>query len=295
MVNSMTGYAARDVASDGSLRSWELRGVNGRGLEMRLRLPDRLGRLEIPLRERLKAALARGSVTLTLRVAREEGGKAGAVDEAALSSALAALSHVQRASEAQGLPVAPPDPVRILTMPGVMVASAEETLPADEALLEEFGVLLEAFLASRAAEGRALQRTLTAQIDRLEALTGQAVEQAAARGDSAADRMAETLARVLRASDGMDPDRLAQELALIAVKTDVTEEIDRLASAHIPAARALLEADGPVGRRFDFLLQEFNREANTLCSKSGDAGLTQTGLDLKVVIDQMREQVQNVE
>lgn len=291
----MTGYAARDVASDGCLRSWELRGVNGRGLEMRLRLPDRLGRLEIPLRERLKAALARGSVTLTLRVAREEGGKAGAVDEAALSSALAALSHVQRASEAQGLPVAPPDPVRILTMPGVMVASAEETLPADEALLEEFGVLLEAFLASRAAEGRALQRTLSAQIDRLEALTGQAAEQAAARGDSAADRMAETLARVLRASDGMDPDRLAQELALIAVKTDVTEEIDRLASAHIPAARALLEADGPIGRRFDFLLQEFNREANTLCSKSGDAGLTQTGLDLKVVIDQMREQVQNVE
>lgn len=291
----MTGYAARDVASDGSLRSWELRGVNGRGLEMRLRLPDRLGRLKIPLRERLKAALARGSVTLTLRFAREEGGKAGAVDEAALSSALTALSHVQRASEAQGLPVAPPDPVRILTMPGVMVASAEETLPADEALLEEFGVLLEAFLASRAAEGRALQRTLSAQIDRLEALTGQAVEQAAARSDSAADRMAETLARVLRASDGMDPDRLAQELALIAVKTDVTEEIDRLASAHIPAARALLEADGPVGRRFDFLLQEFNREANTLCSKSGDAGLTQTGLDLKVVIDQMREQVQNVE
>lgn len=291
----MTGYAARDVASDGCLRSWELRGVNGRGLEMRLRLPDRLGRLEIPLRERLKAALARGSVTLTLRVAREEGGKAGAVDEAALFSALAALSHVQRVSEAQGLPVAPPDPVRILTMPGVMVASAEETLPADEALLEEFGVLLEAFLASRAAEGRALQRTLSVQIGRLEALTGQAAEQAAARGDSAADRMAETLARVLRASDGMDPDRLAQELALIAVKTDVTEEIDRLASAHIPAARALLEAEGPVGRRFDFLLQEFNREANTLCSKSGDAGLTQTGLDLKVVIDQMREQVQNVE
>jgi len=191
--------------------------------------------------------------------------------------------------------VAPPDPVRILTMPGVMVASVEETLPADEALLEEFGALLEAFLASRAAEGRSLQRTLTAQIDRLEALTGQAAAQAAARSDSAADRMAETLARVLRASDGMDPDRLAQELALIAVKTDVTEEIDRLASAHIPAARALLEAEGPVGRRFDFLLQEFNREANTLCSKAGDAGLTQTGLDLKVVIDQMREQVQNVE
>ena len=139
----MTGYAARDVASDGCLRSWELRGVNGRGLEMRLRLPDRLGRLEIPLRARLKAALARGSVTLSLRIARDEAGKAVAVDEAALASALTALSHVQRAAEAQGLPVAPPDPVRILTMPGVMAASAEEALPADEALLAEFDALLE--------------------------------------------------------------------------------------------------------------------------------------------------------
>jgi uncharacterized protein (TIGR00255 family) len=101
--------------------------------------------------------------------------------------------------------------------------------------------------------------------------------------------------KVLDNTEGADPDRLAQELAILAVKSDVTEEIDRLANAHVPAAKALLEAEGPVGRRFDFLMQEFNREANTLCSKSGEATLTQVGLDLKVLIDQMREQVQNVE
>jgi len=291
----MTGYAARDVASDGTLRSWDLRSVNGRGLEMRLRLPDRLGRLEIPLRERLKKALARGSVTLTLRIARDDAGKAVTLDDAALAAALGALDFVRRASEAQGLPVAPPDPVRILTMPGVMTTAAEEAGPADEVLLAEFDALLDAFLASRAAEGRALHRTLSDQIDSLDRLTAQAATRAAARTDSAADRLAANLARVLGASAAVDPDRLAQELAVLAVKSDVTEEIDRLAGAHIPAARDLLSGQGPVGRRFDFLMQEFNREANTLCSKSGDAALTQTGLDLKVVIDQMREQVQNVE
>ncbi|WP_420398239.1 YicC/YloC family endoribonuclease [Nioella sp.] len=296
MVNSMTGYAARDVASDGILRSWELRSVNGRGLDMRLRLPDRLGRLDIMLRERLKKAIARGSVTLNLRISKEDVGAAASIDEAALLASLSALSHVQRSAEAQGLPVGPVDPARILTLPGVMASgAAEENFPSDETLLAEFDELLAAFLASRAEEGAALRQTLSDQIDAMDPLVAQAAAQAEARKGTAADRLAENLRKILNTADGMDPDRLAQELALQAVKSDVTEEIDRLANAHIPAARALLEADGPVGRRFDFLMQEFNREANTLCSKSSDAALTQTGLDLKVAIDQMREQVQNVE
>lgn len=292
----MTGYAARDVASDGVLRSWELRSVNGRGLDMRLRLPDRLGRLDIALRERLKKAVSRGSVTLNLRISKEDSGAGTSIDEAALQACLSALAHVQRSAEAQGLPVGPADPARILTLPGVLASgAAEESFPPDDTLLAEFDELLAAFLASRAEEGAALRQTLSDQIDAMVPLVTQAAAQAEARKGTAADRLAENLRKILNTADGMDPDRLAQELALQAVKSDVTEEIDRLATAHIPAAKALLTADGPVGRRFDFLMQEFNREANTLCSKSSDAVLTQTGLDLKVAIDQMREQVQNVE
>ena len=292
----MTGYAARDVASDGVLRSWELRSVNGRGLDMRVRLPDRLGRLDIALRDRMKKAIARGSVTLNLRITREDSGATLSIDDSALAASLSALAHVQRSAEAQGLPVAAADPARILTLPGVMAGNgAEDSFPPDEILLAEFDALLAAFLASRPQEGTALHQTLSDQIDAMAPLVTQAAAQAEARKGTAADRLAENLAKILNTADGMDPDRLAQELALQAVKSDVTEEIDRLANAHIPAARALLTADGPVGRRFDFLMQEFNREANTLCSKSNDAALTQTGLDLKVAIDQMREQVQNVE
>ena len=292
----MTGYAARDVASDGVLRSWELRSVNGRGLDMRVRLPDRLGRLDIALRDRMKKAIARGSVTLNLRITREDSGATLSIDDSALAASLSALAHVQRSAEAQGLPVAAADPARILTLPGVMAGNgAEDSFPPDEILLAEFDALLAAFLASRAQEGTALHQALSDQIDAMAPLVTQAAAQAEARKGTAADRLAENLAKILNTADGMDPDRLAQELALQAVKSDVTEEIDRLANAHIPAARALLTADGPVGRRFDFLMQEFNREANTLCSKSNDAALTQTGLDLKVAIDQMREQVQNVE
>ena len=292
----MTGYAARDVASDGFQRSWELRSVNGRGLDMRLRLPDGLGRLDIALRERLKKALSRGSVTLSLRLTREAGTSGAEVDEPALLAVLGALSHVRRAAEAQGLPVADPDPVRILTLPGVMAgAGAQADLPADEALLAEFDVLLADFLASRAEEGRALHETLQGQIGQMAPLIKEAATLADARREAAGTRLHEQMQKVLDNTEGADPDRLAQELALLAVKSDVTEEIDRLANAHVPAAKALLEAEGPVGRRFDFLMQEFNREANTLCSKSGDATLTQVGLDLKVLIDQMREQVQNVE
>ncbi|WP_071673287.1 YicC/YloC family endoribonuclease [Nioella nitratireducens] len=291
----MTGYAARDVASDGVMRSWELRSVNGRGLDLRLRLPERLGRLDILLRDRLKKALARGSVTLSLKITREDSVAVVDVNDEALRSHLAALAHVQRTAEAQGLPVGAPDATRILTLPGVMAASGDLDLPSDEVLLAEFDALLTAFLASRAEEGRALSQTLKGQIDAMAPLVTRAADLAEARKGTAAERLRETLQKILDTAQGMDPDRLAEALAVQAVKSDVTEEIDRLANAHIPAARALLTADGPVGRRFDFLMQEFNREANTLCSKSSDAALTQTGLDLKVAIDQMREQVQNVE
>jgi uncharacterized protein (TIGR00255 family) len=146
----------------------------------------------------------------------------------------------------------------------------------------------------RAAEGAALAAALSAQLDRIEALTAEAQREVAARGQTQADVLREGVARVLAATDTMDETRLAQELALLAVKTDVTEELDRLA-AHVAAARAHVADPAPVGRKLDFLMQEFMREANTLCSKAQSLALTRIGLDLKTVIDQMREQVQNVE
>jgi len=295
MVNSMTGFAALDMAGDGTCRAWELRSVNGKGLDIRMRLPDRLGRLEKTLRDRLKTRLARGSVSLNLRLSREAASGALSVSEPALLAALAAIAHVERAAMAEGLHMTSARPTDILAMQGVLSNDgAETTLPDDELLLAEFDTLLTAFLAARAAEGAALAQTLKSQIAQMRPLVAGAAAMAAARSDSAADRLRDNVARLLATSEPMDPDRIAQELAVLAVKTDVTEEIDRL-HAHIDAAEALIGTDGPIGRRFDFLMQEFNREANTLCSKSGDGALTQVGLDLKLLIDQMREQVQNLE
>ncbi|CAG0912038.1 unnamed protein product, partial [Cyprideis torosa] len=162
------------------------------------------------------------------------------------------------------------------------------------ALLGAFDTTLAAFVTMRQEEGAQLQEILTRHLTEIETAIAQAEDAIAARSDAQNTRLRAQLARILENADGVDEGRIAQELALIAVKADVTEEIDRL-RAHVAAARALLEDDGPIGRKLDFLMQEFNREANTLCSKSADAALTQIGLTLKTVIDQMREQVQNVE
>ncbi len=296
MVNSMTGFAAQEFSSGGLVRSWELRSVNGKGLDIRMRLPDKLGHLEGPVREKIKAVTGRGNVTVSLRLSKEDTASGIAINEAALSSMLSALTHARNAAEAQGLPVADVTPAQILTLPGVIGdAKSAVDLPEDAVLLAELDTVLAEFLSARAQEGLALLDTLAGQIAQMKPLVAAAAARAAARHESAAERLKANINAVLESADGIDPDRLAQEIAVLAVKSDVTEEIDRLANAHIPAAADLLNASGPIGRRFDFLMQEFNREANTLCSKSQDATLTQLGLDLKVVIDQMREQVQNVE
>ncbi|KKL81511.1 hypothetical protein LCGC14_1994000, partial [marine sediment metagenome] len=161
-------------------------------------------------------------------------------------------------------------------------------------LVDDFGAVLDRFNAMRRDEGRALAGVLGQQLDTIERLVAISAKQAQARSETAAARLRAGLDRILAATDAVPADRLAQELALLAMKSDVTEEIDRL-NSHVGAARALLGAQEPVGRKLDFLIQEFNREANTLCSKAQDPALTQTGLDLKATIDQMREQVQNVE
>lgn len=294
----MTGFASLRGGADGSGWMWEIRSVNGKGLDLRLRLPEGIEGLEPALRARLSALVARGSVSVSLRLTRGAGGEALRVNAAGLAAALAALAQVEAAARRIGLETAPVSPAEVLTLRGVLDPGTEAEAPDTAALLAtllaDLDPLLAAFDAMRAAEGAALARLIADQLDRIAALTAEARTAAEARRGEVAAGMAAALARVTAAETGADPARVAQELALLAVKSDVTEELDRL-SAHVAAARALLAATGPVGRKFDFLVQEFMREANTLCSKAGNPALTGIGLDLKHVIDQMREQVQNVE
>ena len=298
MTQSMTGFAARKGQGAGHVWSWDIRSVNGKGLDLRLRLPDWVEGLEAALRADLQKALHRGNVSLNLRLALEAGGaEAPRLNPDALHAALVALREVETAAEAAGVAVCAPTTAEVLALRGVMdlAASDEVDTAALRALLmADVAGLLADFTAARAAEGAALRAVIAGQLDRIEALHAEAARAAAARADQAAATLREALARVLDHAEGADPARVAQELALIAVKTDVTEELDRL-TAHVAAARALLAESGPVGRKFDFLMQEFMREANTLCSKAQAMDLTRIGLDLKTVIDQMREQVQNVE
>ena len=288
----MTGFAAREGGDETGLSwSWELRSVNGRGLDLRLRVPDGLGALEAPLRKRLSEVIQRGNVSLSLRLVRGGGSEGDRLDPAALETAIGRLHQLRQAAERHFVDLAPPRAAEVIAL---MPQSSGPGLPPVEVLLADAEPLIEAFQAMRMAEGRALLRVLADQLDRIERLVEAAAEAAAARGPTQAERLRTSLAALREVSEGMDEARLAQELALIATKTDITEELDRLA-AHVEAAVALLEAGGPVGRKLDFLMQEFNREANTLCSKSQDAALTAIGLVLKLAIDQTREQVQNVE
>jgi len=298
-LRSMTGFATLRGGSEGpSGGVWEIRSVNGKGLDLRLRLPEGLDRVETALRARIAQRIARGSVSVSLRLPRGAGGEALRVNAAGLAAAVVALAQADAAAHGSGLQTRPVSPAEILSLRGVLEQGAEaeapDTAALQAALLADIEPLIDAFDAMRAAEGAALAGLIGSQIDRVAVLAAEARIAAAARRDQAANNLRAALARVMTAETCADPARVAQELALLAVKSDVTEELDRL-DAHVLAARALLAAAGPVGRKFDFLIQEFMREANTLCAKAGNPALTGIGLDLKHVIDQMREQVQNVE
>ncbi|SDG03403.1 TIGR00255 family protein [Sulfitobacter delicatus] len=296
MIRSMTGFAAQSGAYESWSWSWELRAVNGKGLDLRLRVPDWIEGLEVALRKQLTAATARGNITCNLRISRGESDGALQVNTAQVDALLTALHDIEARAMDAGVSLAPSRASDLLTMRGVL-EQAEEAQDTDglrAALLAEFPSLLADFNAMRESEGAALSQVLQDQLAEVETLSAQAAALAEARKDEMAATLQRNLARVLDNSEGADADRVAQELALIAVKADVTEEIDRLA-AHVAAARDLIGQGGPVGRKLDFLMQEFNREANTLCSKAQSTELTTVGLALKAVIDQMREQVQNVE
>ncbi|NCO20600.1 MAG: YicC family protein, partial [Rhodobacterales bacterium] len=253
--------------------------------------------LEADIRPLVQRLVARGTVTLSLRLMGGTAGGDMAIDSAALARTLDQIAQIEAAAMARGVNIVAPSATDILSQRGILVAQAEtsrDTGALKSALLAEVPVLLAAFNAMRAAEGRALYAILTAQVDRIAKLTSQAQALCTGRADHMAVALRAALARVMDNAQGADQARVTQELALIAVKSDITEELDRL-NAHVGAARDLLASTGPVGRKLDFLTQEFNREANTLCSKSQNAALTRLGLELKTTIDQMREQVQNVE
>lgn len=297
---SMTAFATCRGQGEGPLAGlswvWEVRSVNGKGLDLRLRLPDGVEGLEPAVRAELTRRIGRGNVSAGLKLTRAAGGEGLRVNPAALQAALVAVAQVQAMAVGSGLDLAPVRATDILTLRGVAETSAPEDTDAPAllgALMAGLGAALDDYDAMRRAEGKAIAAVLSDQLDRIAALVAEAQTAAEARRPKAAAALAEAMARVAAAVEA-DPQRIAQELALLAVKSDVTEELDRL-TAHIAAARTLLAGGGVMGRKFDFLTQEFNREANTLCSKAGDVALTRIGLDLKHLVDQMREQVQNLE
>lgn len=297
MVNSMTGFAAGTGAAEGFDWSWDLRSVNARGLDLRLRVPDWISGLEPELRKALSAALGRGSVALSLRLTRAAGAAGLQIDPGGLAQALDGIARVQAAAADAGIALAETRAADILAMRGVSEAPQTDTGEAARlktALVADFGGLLDQLLAMRRDEGAALKAVIATQLDEIAALTVAAQEAAGARQPRMRETLKAALEEIMATAEGLDEARVLQELAVLALKSDVTEELDRL-SAHVDAARELLDAGQPVGRRLDFLCQEFNREANTLCAKSGAVALTRIGLDLKAAIDQMREQIQNVE
>lgn len=294
----MTGYARAQGSDDRRRWVWEARSVNGRNLEIRCRVPQGFDRLENPARTAVSSRLKRGNVSLTLTIGSEQQGKPLRINRALLADLAALVEEVRRTTGA-----APPTADGLLRVRGVIeeqeerVESEAEIAALDRALQSSLDEVLAALVAARAGEGRALSGVIERLISEVEALCERAAERAATQVGTLRERFTVQLAELMERAPPLSEERFAQEVALLVGKADVREELDRLA-AHIAQARALLgeaRPDNPVGRKFDFLCQEFNREANTLCSKSSDIELTRIGIDLKGAIERLREQVQNVE
>jgi uncharacterized protein (TIGR00255 family) len=296
----MTGYARAQGSDDRRHWTWEARSVNGRNLEIRCRVPQGFDRLENPARAAVSQKLKRGNVSLTLTVVSERQTRPLRINRALLGELATLVEEVRKSTNA-----APPSADGLLRVRGVIEEEDEGADAADEAAVaavdKAIAVALDAALKglveARAAEGRALAKVLDGHVGEIESLCTRAGERAIGQIGLVKSRFETQLAELLGRAAPVSEERLAQEIALLVGKADVREELDRLA-AHIGQARTLLaeaRSDNPVGRKFDFLCQEFNREANTLCSKSADIELTRIGIDLKGAIERMREQVQNVE
>ncbi|NVJ99802.1 MAG: YicC family protein [Alphaproteobacteria bacterium] len=293
-LNSMTGFA-RGAGVDAGFRwNWEIKSVNNKGLEVRCKLPSFLDGVDILIKKAVSNQLSRGSVYINLTVERDGDDATFVVNEERLK---ALIDVAGRYSAAEGVGKASVD--GLLAIRGVVdltsrEASEDERLALEKALLSDLRTVVSELKEARAGEGARMGEILDGQLAEIERLAVAARDAAGDRVTAMHARFAQQLAKLQNVDKPVPEERLAQEIATMAVKADVQEELDRLDS-HVVEARQLLAADGPVGRKLDFLCQEFNREANTLCSKALDTALTKIGLELKVMIDQFREQIQNIE
>lgn len=293
-LKSMTGFARIDGVHGHTSWFWELRSVNGRSLDLRLRLPPGLERLESAVRAKCQERLARGNCTVMLGIKRETGQMEIRLNEAALAQA---FDVAKRAKSITDLKPARLD--TLLGMRGVVEVaepeeSEEEQAALTHALLAGLAAALDQLVAARAAEGMRLQEVIEKQLAAIEALVSQAADAVARQPEQLVVRLREQIARLNEVGASFEPERLHQEALTLAAKADIQEELDRL-RAHVAAANALIASGEPAGRKLEFLAQEFNREANTTCSKASDIELSRIGLELKSVIDQLREQVANIE
>jgi uncharacterized protein (TIGR00255 family) len=290
----MTGFARASGAREPLYWQWEVKSVNGKALDVRCRLPSGYEALEAPVRAAAAQAFKRGSLQVSLTVSGGAARETVRLNEEVLTQLVAAGEALRNRIGG--------DPLRadiLLTLRGVVdVATAPEDEAETEqrhaAMLESFATALAALATARQEEGRRLAAIVSAQVDRIAGLAMEARGNPSRTPEAIKARLSELVSRLMETGAAFDPDRLHQEAVLAATRADIQEELDRLDS-HVEAARTLLASNEAVGRKFDFLSQEFNREANTLCSKSADRSLTAVGLELKTVIDQMREQVQNIE
>ena len=294
VLSSMTGFARGHGVSGSYAWAWEIKSVNGKGLDVRLRLPPGWDAIEASVRARAAERLARGSIQATLTVERSGVAPVVRINAPVLDAILTTLREL-----ASRVDASPPSLDGLLSLKGVMDVSElaeneDERRDAETAAIAGFVQVIAALSEMRQREGSALVRILKTRLEQIEALVGRAENAPGRRVEAIRARLAEQVATLLAQSDRFDPDRLHQEAILLATKADVREELDRLA-AHVAQAQQLIDGGGAVGRRLDFLAQEFNREANTLCAKANDVELTNIGLELKAAVEQFREQVQNVE
>ena len=293
-IASMTGFARAEGQHGSTAWVWEIKSVNGRGLDVRCRLPAGYDALEPVIRKAATERFSRGSMTVSLQMTRADAGNGNRINRALLDQLIDLQGEL-----AGRVDPAPPRLDTLLTVRGVVesadtIEDEAERAALDEAIVGSLTRALVRLRDARLAEGARLIEILNDRLAELEHLTGEAETYAAARPEAARERLKAQVDALLEASPALPEERLVHEAAILAAKMDVREELDRL-GAHNSAARDLIEDGGTVGRKLDFLCQEFNREANTLCSKSVDAELTRIGLAFKAVIDQLREQVQNIE
>lgn len=294
-VLSMTGFARSEISSEGRKFIWEVKSVNGKGLDVRFRMPGGFETLDLQGRKLIDRKLARGNLTANLSVQQENAGTGYSINRELLASLYDVVSELaaEKSAPAPRMDV-------LATARGVVESqesaqSAPQWTEADQqAALSSLEQAVIELIAMREQEGEALKALLSGFVDDVRCLTAKARDRAAERPELYLQRLRDGITRLTREDERFDHERLGQEAVLLAAKADIREELDRL-DAHCDAADKLLTAGGPIGRKFDFLCQEFNREANTLCSKANDTVLTSTGMELKAVVEQMREQVQNVE